>query len=120
PPARTGIYRVTTRWSLGWNPMRTPSADVDRNWTPDVKIRFPFGLTLDRVWALLPVLVPMFVAIATRMVAVDLAYHVRAGDQMLSGGDIPRADSYTFTAFGHPWFDQQWGAQVLLALLHRA
>jgi hypothetical protein len=100
--------------------MRTPSARVNRNWTPDGKIRSPLGLTLDRVWALLPILVPTLVAILSRMVAVDLAYHVRAGGSMLSDGHIPRADSYTFTVSGHPWFDQQWGAQVLLALLHRA
>ena len=53
------------------------------------------------------------VSLATRMVAIDLAYHVRAGEQVLRG-TIPRADTWTFTVAGTPWLDQQWGAQALL------
>jgi hypothetical protein len=40
-------------------------------------------LTLDRVWALLPILVPALVSMMSRMVAIDLAYHVRAGELIL-------------------------------------
>ena len=32
---------------------------------------------------------------------------------------IPTVDSWTFTAFGLPWLDQQWGAQVILELVDR-
>jgi hypothetical protein len=77
-------------------------------------------LTLDRVWALLPILVPALVSMMSRMVAIDLAYHVRAGELILSTRHIPSADSFSFTIPGRAWFDQQWGAQVMLALLHRA
>jgi hypothetical protein len=77
-------------------------------------------LTLDRVWALLPILVPALVSMMSRMVAIDLAYHVRAGELILSTHHIPSTDSFTFTIPGRAWFDQQWGAQVLLAVLHRA
>jgi hypothetical protein len=80
----------------------------------------PRGLTLDRVWALLPILVPALVWMLSRMVAVDLAYHIRAGELILHTRRIPNVDMFTFTIPGRPWFDQQWGAQVLLALIHRA
>ena len=35
-------------------------------------------------------------------------------------GVIPAVDTYTFTVAGTPWTDQQWLAQVLLALGFRA
>ena len=78
----------------------------------------PVAHARPRVGAL-PVAIPVVVSLATRMVAIDLAYHVRAGEQVLRG-TIPRADTWTFTVAGTPWLDQQWGAQVLLASAHRA
>ncbi len=73
--------------------------------------------SLDDVWASLAVLVPVIVSLATTLVATDLAYHIRAGEQVL-GGSIPRTDTWTFTIRGVAWVDQQWGAQALLALAH--
>jgi hypothetical protein len=99
--------------------MRSPSADAYRNWNADFEISSPRGLTLDRVWGLLPVLIASATAMASRMVAIDLAYQVRAGDAILTTGHIPRVDTFTFSVPGDRWFDQQWGAQVLLALTHR-
>jgi hypothetical protein len=81
------------------------------------RVRAP---SIDGVWALLPVLVPAIVTLMSTMVAIDLAYHVRAGDLIISTHSIPRADTFTFTMAGRPWLDQQWGAQLLMALVHRA
>ncbi|MGZ5293964.1 MAG: hypothetical protein ACXWH5_08250 [Actinomycetota bacterium] len=75
---------------------------------------------LDRVWGLLPVLVPFLVTLTATMGAVDLAYQIRAGDGILATAALPRIDTYTFTTSGVRWLDQQWGAQVALALTHRA
>lgn len=50
-----------------------------------------------------------------RTSTIDLAYHVRAGLQILSTHVIPRVDAYSFTAAGGPWFDQQWLSQVAFA-----
>jgi hypothetical protein len=99
--------------------MQSPSARANANWTPDVEISSPRGLTLDRVWGLLPILVGCATSMASRMVAVDLAYQVRAGDAILATDHVPRVDTFTFTVSGDRWFDQQWGAQVLLGLTHR-
>ena len=74
--------------------------------------------SLDDVWAAVAVLVPALVSLGTKLVAIDLAYHVRAGEQVL-GGSIPRVDTWTFTIRGAAWVDQQWGAQAILALAHR-
>jgi hypothetical protein len=78
------------------------------------------GLTVDRLWIWVGVLVPVFRVWVIPMGTVDLAYHVRLGDAMLSGAGIPRADTFSFTAAGRPWVDQQWAAQIALAALHRA
>jgi hypothetical protein len=76
-------------------------------------------VTLTRLWAFLAVALPVLAALIANLSAVDLAYQLRAGDQILSGGGIPTADTWTFTAAGAPWADQQWGAQVLLAATYQ-
>jgi len=74
---------------------------------------------IDIAWASLTFLVPMLVSLMSKMGAIDLAYHLRAGLDVLHG-NIPRVDTYTFTVAGQPWLDQQWGAQGLLALFFKA
>ena len=51
------------------------------------------------------------------MSTVDLTYQLRAGAEILGGQGIPSVDTWTFTAAGLPWFDQQWGAQVVLSVI---
>jgi hypothetical protein len=50
------------------------------------------------------------------MPTVDLAYQVRAGDQVLATGVLPVVDTWTFTVSGTPWLDQQWLSQVVFSL----
>jgi hypothetical protein len=76
-------------------------------------------VTLSRLWATLAVLLPVVAALAATLSAVDLAYHLRAGEQILGGGGTPRVDTFTFTASGRDWVDQQWGAQAILAATYR-
>ena len=76
--------------------------------------------SIDGVWASLPVLVPALVTLMSTMLTIDLAYHVRAGDLIIATHSIPRVDTFTFTMAGRPWLDQQWGAQLLMASVHRA
>jgi hypothetical protein len=75
-------------------------------------------VTFPRLWAVLAVLLPIVGTLIANMSSVDLAYHLRAGDEIL-GGAIPRTDTWTYTATGLPWLDQQWGAQAILAATYR-
>lgn len=77
--------------------------------------RSPFALTLPQTWLGLAVVLPILAALITPMSATDLAYHLRAGAEILETGRIPSVDAWTFTALGSEWIDQQWGAQVILA-----
>jgi hypothetical protein len=76
-------------------------------------------MSLSRLWLFLAVALPVLAAAIATMSSVDLAYQLRAGAGILDSGAIPTVDTWTFTAAGLPWTDQQWGAQVLLALAER-
>jgi hypothetical protein len=50
------------------------------------------------------------------MPAVDLAYQLRAGADILAGAGHPdHGTAGRSRSPANPWLDQQWGAQVLLA-----
>ncbi len=76
-------------------------------------------MTLARLWAFLAVALPVLAALLAGLSSVDLAYHLRAGEQLLATGAIPTTDSFTFTAAGAPWLNQQWAAQAVLAVTFR-
>ncbi len=76
-------------------------------------------LSLDGVWAFAAIAVATLVGLLGRLSAIDLTYHLRAGQAILSTHRLLGTDTYTFTAAGRPWLDQQWGAQVLMALVYR-
>jgi hypothetical protein len=75
-------------------------------------------MSLARLWAALAILLPVLGAFIANLSSVDLAYHLRAGEEILGGAGIPARDTFTFTAAGQPWLDQQWAAQVLLAAVY--
>lgn len=75
--------------------------------------------SLDGLWAAIAVLLPAVVTLFGRTMAIDLAYQIRAGNIMLDTRHVLDVDTFTFTVSGQPWLNQQWGAQVLMALVHR-
>lgn len=77
-------------------------------------------MSLNRLWLFLAVALPVLAAVIAPMSTVDLTYQLRAGAEIVATGAIPVVDSWTFTAAGEPWVDQQWGAQVVLALVEGA
>src|SRR2546423_14311273 len=76
-------------------------------------------MTFGALWLFLAVALPVLAALLANLSSVDLAYHLRAGGMILDTGTIPTHDTFTFTAAGTPWLDQQWGAQVILAAVYR-
>ncbi|MDQ2966269.1 MAG: hypothetical protein M3R57_10520, partial [Chloroflexota bacterium] len=76
-------------------------------------------MTFGRLWAFLAVALPVLASLLVSLPSVDLAYHLRAGALTLDTGLIPASDTFTFTAYGEPWLNQQWGAQVALAAVYR-
>jgi hypothetical protein len=76
-------------------------------------------MTFSALWVFLAIGLPVLGAMIASLSAVDLAYHLRAGGMFLDSGQIPMRDSFTFTADGAAWLNQQWLAQVILAAFYR-
>ncbi len=76
-------------------------------------------MSLHRLWLFLAIALPVLATLIAPMSTVDLAYQLRAGSEILTTGAIPTVDTWTFTVAGQPWFDQQWGAQVVLTVVER-
>jgi hypothetical protein len=46
-------------------------------------------------------------------------WHIIVGERILERGEFGRSDPFTWTHEGHFWIPQQWGAEVMMAGLHR-
>jgi len=50
----------------------------------------------------------------------DVFWQVRTGDLILEKGAIPGSDPFSYTVPGAAWNNHEWGAELLVSLLHRA
>ena len=118
-----GYVELRTSAAGGAAPMRPDGTGYDaRVGTPReaaVVGGAPPRAAADVAWAATALLVPLILGLVSLMGAIDLAYHLRTGDLILAERSLPRVDTYTFSVAGTPWVDQQWGAQVILALVFR-
>ena len=71
-------------------------------------------------WAIVAVGATTVAGLLAPLQVNDLAYHVRVGEWMWAAHRVARTDTLTYTVFGQPWIDQQWGAQLLLSLVYSA
>jgi hypothetical protein len=78
------------------------------------------SLTFAQLLVFAAIALPAVVALRASMPTIDLAYQIRAGQIMLDTGHVLKTDVFTFTELGRPWLNQQWGSEILLALLYRA
>jgi len=49
----------------------------------------------------------------------DTGWHIRTGDWILQNRAVPRADLFSFSRPGDPWFAWEWLSDVLMALVHQ-
>ncbi len=50
----------------------------------------------------------------------DTGWHIRTGEWILEHKAVPKADLYSFTKAGEPWFAWEWLTDVIYAVLHSA
>ncbi len=79
----------------------------------------PLAPSLDSTWAVLAVLLPVAGSLIRPTQALDLAYHIRAGEWMLDARSLLDFDVFTYTVPGEAWLNQQWGSQLALAGVYR-
>jgi hypothetical protein len=49
----------------------------------------------------------------------DVFWHLKAGEWIATYHAIPRTDIYSWTAYGQPWTDHEWGWEWLIYWLYR-
>ncbi len=49
----------------------------------------------------------------------DTGWHIRTGEMILTSHALPRADPYSFTRAGEPWFAWEWGSDVIIGAADR-
>lgn len=49
----------------------------------------------------------------------DTGWHIRTGEYILDHYAVPRADLFSFSKAGQPWFAWEWGSDVVFALCYR-
>lgn len=74
--------------------------------------------TLDHILVLGLVIVALRIGLQP-LVDNSFLTHLSTGRLILDHGAIPRHDPYSWTAHGHPWTVQSWGASVVYAGLER-
>ena len=67
---------------------------------------------------LLAVVILAFAAFTQPQFDPDFWWHLRVGLDILASG-VPQHNAYTFTASTHPFITQEWGAEVIYALLYK-
>ncbi len=85
--------------------------------SPDLRRRLR-GLRTLHLFLLLPWIA---VVVAARQPVKDNSFlwHIRAGTLQLDGGEVLRADPFSFTYGGRPWRTQSWLADLLYGVLER-
>ena len=90
----------------------------------------PAGVTSLAVW-LLPNFVAVVFAVTLLQVLFlsagsprlfhdgDTGWHVRSGEVILSSASLPRADPFSYTRAGQPWFSWEWLSDAAFGALHR-
>ncbi len=48
----------------------------------------------------------------------DVWFHLKTGEYILNTLTIPRADVFSYTAYGHPWVTHEWLFEVFLYLVY--
>ena len=79
----------------------------------------PGGVTLSQVVALLLAVVGARIGLAS-LHDNSFFTHLATGRLIFDHGGIPRTDPYSFTAHGHAWTVQSWGASVIFAGIDKA
>jgi len=50
----------------------------------------------------------------------DAGWHIRTGEYIIDHGAVPKADLFSYSKPGQPWYAWEWLSDVCMALLHRA
>jgi hypothetical protein len=101
--------------------VRSPTAEQEPAATAEPNGSGPAArwLTVPRLWVVVALGAIGVMQLAVTPNAIDLAYHVKAGELMVRSHELLRSDALAWPTAGKPWHDQNWGAQLLLYAIWR-
>jgi hypothetical protein len=76
-------------------------------------------LRIEHLWMLLPLLVVAWMGFMHPLRLLDFWWHLKAGEIIVTLGEIPRVDLFSFTRAGQPFVYQNWLTEVLYYLTYR-
>ena len=72
------------------------------------------SLTLDHVWIATAIALLAIGPLFTPVPPNDLWFHIATGRRIMAESAIPATDSFSYTQFGQPFYNQAWLAQLTL------
>ena len=72
----------------------------------------------EKLYFIIMLMLILIMAIRTPLDS-DLWWHLRAGEETWSAGEVYRIDNFSFTRSGANWINHSWLSQVLIYLLYR-
>src|SRR5215210_625107 len=73
----------------------------------------PTALTV-AYWVLGAMALALVALLTTRAIpAYDLYWQLKTGEVIVRTGHVPKTDLFSYTAFGDPWYVQEWLCEVL-------
>ena len=77
-------------------------------------------VTIDHLWLAVPIALTAGFGFLLKLRLVDFWWHLKAGEIIVTTRSIPKTDLFSFTAAGHPFFLQNWLAEVVYYATYRA
>lgn len=77
-----------------------------------------WAISRGALFTVLALCLPAVAALLGPVQTQDLGYHLRGGQLMLEWGEVVKSDVMSFSAYGVPWTNQQWGSAGILALTY--
>jgi hypothetical protein len=89
---------------------------------PPLQLHSSFVPALSDLAFLMPILVLFWctTGVGWLLADSDTGWHIRTGEWILQNHRVPRADIFSFTRAGKPWFAWEWLSDVLMATVHRS
>jgi hypothetical protein len=73
----------------------------------------PSRLGIEKLWLLLPVLLLVYKGFIFPLPPLDFWWHLKMGEVIATTRSIPQVDSFSYTAEGHPFVDQNWLGELI-------
>ncbi|MFL5804012.1 MAG: hypothetical protein ACJ8CR_19985 [Roseiflexaceae bacterium] len=81
---------------------------------PTIRALRPATLTLDHVWLAAALILIALRPLLSPIPPHDFWWHLATGRAIVAQGRIPTTDSFSYTQFGQPFYNQGWLAELLM------